>query len=195
MEVAPFFVDFHHFLSIFTIFYRFTHFCRDLHFVAIYAFLPQFFLAKIAFSATSHFFCMYALTIPCLTKMCKISNGICFFLPEILKGLGPSVSSIYAPRLHFQEGPHWSWSWLSLFPRKEQLTGKSHKSRLGKFDAQRLQVITMFPLQRIPQKMMRTFSVFEGIFPVSSNLSPNLGIHQWKHGTLSADLWSRNWNL
>ena len=33
MEVAPFFVDFHQFLSIFTIFYRFsrfTHFCRDL---------------------------------------------------------------------------------------------------------------------------------------------------------------------
>ena len=46
MEVAPFFVDFHHFLSIFTIFYRFsrfTHFCRDLHFVAIYALFPQFF--------------------------------------------------------------------------------------------------------------------------------------------------------
>ena len=44
MEVAPFFVDFHHFLSIFTIFYRFsrfTHFCRDLHFVAIYALFPQ----------------------------------------------------------------------------------------------------------------------------------------------------------
>ena len=62
MEVAPFFVDFHHFLSIFTIFYqfsRFTHFCRDLHFVAIYALFPQFFLAKIAFSATSHVFCMY----------------------------------------------------------------------------------------------------------------------------------------
>ena len=39
MEVAPFFVDFHHFLSIFTIFYRFsrfTHVCRDLHFVAIF---------------------------------------------------------------------------------------------------------------------------------------------------------------
>ena len=135
------------------------------------------------------------LTIPCLTEMYKILKGICFFLLDILKGLGPSVSSIYAPRLHFQEGPHWSWSWLSLFPRKEQLTGKSHKSRLGKFDAHRLQVITMFPLQRIPQKMMRTFSVFEGIFPVSSNLSPNLGIHQCKHGTLSADLWSRNWNL
>ena len=62
MEVAPFFVDFHHFLSIFTIFYRFsrfTHFCRDLHFVAIYALFPQFFLAKIAFSVTSHVFCMY----------------------------------------------------------------------------------------------------------------------------------------
>ena len=44
MEVAPFFVDFHHFLSIFNIFYRFsrfTHFCRDLHFVAIYALFPQ----------------------------------------------------------------------------------------------------------------------------------------------------------
>ena len=62
MEVAPFFVDFHHFLSIFTIFYRlsrFTHFCRALHFVAIYALFPHFFLAKIAFSATSHVFCMY----------------------------------------------------------------------------------------------------------------------------------------
>ena len=62
MEVAPFFVDFHHFLSIFTIFYRFsrfTHFCRDLHFVAIYALFLQIFLAKIAISATLHVFCMY----------------------------------------------------------------------------------------------------------------------------------------
>ena len=62
MEVAPFFVNFHHFLSIFTIFYRFsrfTHFCRNLHFVAIYALFPQIFLAKIAFSVTSHVFCMY----------------------------------------------------------------------------------------------------------------------------------------
>ena len=52
----------HHFLSIFTIFYRFsrfTHFCRDLHFVAIYALFPQFFFGKIAFTATSHVFCMY----------------------------------------------------------------------------------------------------------------------------------------
>ena len=55
MEVAPYFVDFHHFLSIFTIYAfvsiyilsRFTHFFR------------KFFLAKIACSATSHVFCMY----------------------------------------------------------------------------------------------------------------------------------------
>ena len=49
MEVAPFFVDFHHFLSIFTIFCRFsrfTHFCRDLHFVAIYALFPQTFFGQ-----------------------------------------------------------------------------------------------------------------------------------------------------
>ena len=49
MEVAPFFVDFHHFLSIFTIFYRFsqfTHFCRDLHFVAIYSLFPQIFFGQ-----------------------------------------------------------------------------------------------------------------------------------------------------
>jgi len=46
---SPFFVDFHHFLSIFTIFYRFsrfTHFCRDLHFVAIYALFPQIFVGQ-----------------------------------------------------------------------------------------------------------------------------------------------------
>ena len=49
MEVAPFFVDFHHFLSIFTIFYRFSrfkHFCRDLHFVAIHALFPQIFFGQ-----------------------------------------------------------------------------------------------------------------------------------------------------
>ena len=70
MEVAPFFVDFHHFLSIFTIFCRFspffcrfsrfTHFCRDLHSVEIYALFPPIFLAKIAIPATSHVFSMYA---------------------------------------------------------------------------------------------------------------------------------------
>ena len=69
MEVAPFFVDFHHFLSIFTIFCRFSPFFIDFHdlrtFVAIYIlsrfthFFRKFFLAKIAFSATSHVFCMY----------------------------------------------------------------------------------------------------------------------------------------
>ena len=49
MEVAPFFVDFHHLLLIFTIFYRFsrfTHFCRDLHFVAIYALFPQIYFGQ-----------------------------------------------------------------------------------------------------------------------------------------------------
>ena len=49
MEVAPFFVDFHHFLSIFTIFCRFsrfTHFCRDLHFVEIYALFPPIFFGQ-----------------------------------------------------------------------------------------------------------------------------------------------------
>ena len=58
MEVAPFFVDFHHFLSIFTFFYRFsrfTHFCRDLR-----TFSAIFFLAKIA-SPQHHtlFACMF----------------------------------------------------------------------------------------------------------------------------------------
>ena len=39
---SPFFVDFHHFYR----FSRFTHVCRDLHFVAIYALFPQFFLGQ-----------------------------------------------------------------------------------------------------------------------------------------------------
>ena len=62
MEVAPFFVDFHHFLSIFTIYAllsRFT-FCRDLR---------TFFLAKIAFSATLHVFCMYDIIHCSVTSM------------------------------------------------------------------------------------------------------------------------------
>ena len=43
MEVAPFFVDFHHFLSIFTIFIDF----HDLRtFVAIYALFPQIFFGQ-----------------------------------------------------------------------------------------------------------------------------------------------------
>ena len=84
MEVAPFFVDFHHCLSIFTIFYlfsRFTHFCRDLHFVAIYALFPQIFSAKIAYSATSHVFCMYAFLVPSLSANTTIHrNMFCIFL-------------------------------------------------------------------------------------------------------------------
>ena len=60
----------HHFLSIFTIFCQFSPFFIDFHdlrtFVAIYIlsqfthFFRKLFLAKIAFSATSHVFCMYA---------------------------------------------------------------------------------------------------------------------------------------
>ena len=44
MEVASFFVDFHHFLSIFTIFYRFSrfaHFCRDLRNFSANFFWPK----------------------------------------------------------------------------------------------------------------------------------------------------------
>ena len=50
MEVAPFFVGFHNLRSFVAIYImsRFTHFFRN------------FFLAKIASSATSHIFCMYA---------------------------------------------------------------------------------------------------------------------------------------
>ena len=49
MEVAPFFVGFHNLRSFVAIYImsRFTHFFHN------------FFLAKIAFSATSHVFCMY----------------------------------------------------------------------------------------------------------------------------------------
>ena len=51
MEVAPFFIDFHDLRTFVAIYIlsRFTHFFRN------------FFLAKIAFSATSHVFCMYGL--------------------------------------------------------------------------------------------------------------------------------------
>ena len=76
MKVAPFFVDFHHFLSIFTTFCRFSPFFIDFYdlrtFVAIYIlsrfahFFRKLLLAKIAFSATSHAFCMYG---PCKTRL------------------------------------------------------------------------------------------------------------------------------
>ena len=61
MEVAPFFVDFHNFLSIFTIFYRFSQFTHFIYILSRFThFFNNFFWAKIAFSATSHIFCMYA---------------------------------------------------------------------------------------------------------------------------------------
>ena len=84
MEVAPFFVDFHHFLSIFTIFIDF----HDLRtFVAIYIlsrfthFFRKFFLAKIAYSATSHVFCMYDHHLPGSTKFCR---ALCYYLIQCL---------------------------------------------------------------------------------------------------------------
>ena len=91
MEVAPFFVDFRHFWSIFTIFYRvsrFTHFCHNLHFDAIYALFPQIFLVKIAFPATSHVFCMYGFNpilrgkFLCLLAFSNISGQLwtCIFM-------------------------------------------------------------------------------------------------------------------
>ena len=60
MEVAPFFVGFHNLRSFVAIYImsRFTHFFRN------------FFLAKIAFSATSHVFCMYVWGI-CAALMSK----------------------------------------------------------------------------------------------------------------------------
>ena len=88
MEVAPFFVDFHHFLSIFTIFCRFspffcrfsrfTHFCRDLHSVEIYALFPPIFLAKIAIPATSHVFSMYGFSLPSFHTKGKHSANLDF---------------------------------------------------------------------------------------------------------------------
>ena len=118
MEVAPFFVDFHHLLSIFTIFYRFsrfTHFCRDYNLSRFTHFFRNFFLAKTAFPATSHVFCTYAFLLcdlkntpvfvmlkcskvvisilpPCLSKMC-FHNGLSAALlwrhMSVFRKLGP----------------------------------------------------------------------------------------------------------
>ena len=38
---------------------QFTHFCRDLQYVAIYALFPQFIFGQNSLSASSHVFCMY----------------------------------------------------------------------------------------------------------------------------------------
>ena len=84
MEVAPFFVNFHHFLSIFTIFYRFsrfTHFCRDLHFVAIYALFPQFFLGQSSHLCNiTRFLQILTLPLICCAKilMERNLNSVCF---------------------------------------------------------------------------------------------------------------------
>ena len=58
MEVAPFFVNFHHFLSIFMIYALLSlfTFCRDLRT------FPANFFGQNSLTATSHVFCMYART-------------------------------------------------------------------------------------------------------------------------------------
>ena len=92
MEVAPFFVDFHHFLSIFTTFCRFSPFFIDFYdlrtFVAIYIlsrfthFFRKFFLAKIAFSATSHVFLHVCLHHPFfISVLVLFFIAILFFWP------------------------------------------------------------------------------------------------------------------
>ena len=64
-------------MSIFTISCRFSPFFIDFHdlltFVAIYALFPQFFLAKIPFSVTSHVFCMYDLK---FCVHCEAQDGV-----------------------------------------------------------------------------------------------------------------------
>ena len=84
MEVAPFFVDFHHFLSIFTIYAilsRFT-FCRDLH-----TFSAKFFLAKIAFSATSHVWIRWEETFIAPGGFPKKSRDVCLILVISVKAI------------------------------------------------------------------------------------------------------------
>ena len=98
MEVAPF-------LSIFTIFCRFSPFFIDFHdlrtFVAIYIlsrfthFFRNFFWAKIAFSATSHVFCMYDSTsdieLKCWSKICwNIRDQACI-LSSWIGRVAPSL--------------------------------------------------------------------------------------------------------
>ena len=95
MEAAPFIVDFHHFCR----FLPFTHFCRDLHFVAIYALFLQFFLAKIAFSVTSHVFCMYVVVI----SRAEIA-GTARPHTELVWGKPPAHSSLH--KMFIPESPH-----------------------------------------------------------------------------------------
>ena len=99
MEVAPFFVDFHHFLSIFTIFYRFSrfmHFYRDLHFVAIYALFPQIFFGQNSITASSHVFCMYGRRL--FKWICAAPHPFCppprFILPLVKQ---PARNTVFLP--------------------------------------------------------------------------------------------------
>ena len=82
MEETPFFVEFHHFLWIFTIFYRFsrfTHFCRDLYFVAIYALFPQFFFGQNSLLRnTTRFLHVWGIVNWFGAQMCS-NMVICFF--------------------------------------------------------------------------------------------------------------------
>ena len=123
MEVAPFFVDFHHFLSIFTIYAllsRFTHFFR------------KFVLAKIAFSATSHVFCMYVLKYKSTSYKKKGLGyeGIRFwYLEKKIHHL--DVSHPRTLLLDARVCPHQLWLWsednvrnfeISLIPKIKNLT-------------------------------------------------------------------------
>ena len=65
IEVSPFFVDFHDLRTFVAIYIlsRFTHFFRN------------FFLAKVAFSATSHVFCMCGDTVDSYWEIAKLELG------------------------------------------------------------------------------------------------------------------------
>ena len=131
MEVAPFFVDFHHFLSILTIFYRFsrfTHFCCDLHFVAIYALFPQFF-----FGQNSHhriitrFFAFMQLTINLLLH--RFSSMWCFIFFGTLIGVSGQFSYLQGHRYGrffcFRKLWESTWRRFGLVIMRKHFTNKS----------------------------------------------------------------------
>ena len=144
MEVAPFFVDFHHFLSIFTIFYRFsrfTHICRDLHFVAIYALFPQIFFGQNSLLRNITRFCMYAnkggfiLLLRTLSHHLKIITEFGYIWPWKGTCLTPLSKQMGLPKLNVEDLSIlfyqivWYWKdsqWESAItnvdsPRKERL--------------------------------------------------------------------------
>ena len=106
MEVAPFFVDFHHFLSIFTIFYRFsrfTHFCRDLHFVAIYALFPQFFFGQNSLLRNITRFLHVCLNMGSKYLICQLFVSFSFhiFTSKVLSIMRAFVSDLFWIFLNF----------------------------------------------------------------------------------------------